>query len=145
MGDRTSVQITIGGDLPRSLVGELVDLCQAERLMVDWFEPVGAADIVMSQDGLTLGAHEVSGTNFDELEPWLVEHKMPYRKSWDAGIGFGAGGEFFDGEDTVEFSGGEAGSPIALDEHRIRELGSYDAVLAHFAKLNAPLALRIVE
>jgi hypothetical protein len=82
MADRMAAEIWIGGKLPRSLLGEF----PIDDLRVDWDEnPVDRT----SEETLVAGREddclhfcdcEVAWGEFQELEGWLREHKMPFKR-----------------------------------------------------------------
>jgi hypothetical protein len=83
MADRIAAEIWIGGTLPRSLLGEfpVSDLC------LDWDDnrpqSSAEADILAArnEDGLLHFADvEAAWGEFQELEGWLREHDLPFRR-----------------------------------------------------------------
>ena len=82
MADRMAAEIWIGGKLPRSLLGEF----PIDDLRVDWDEnPVDRT----SEETLLAGREddclhfcdcEAAWGEFQELEGWLREHKMPFKR-----------------------------------------------------------------
>ena len=86
MADRIAAEIWIGGKLPRSLLDEfpVSDLC------LDWdgtrLQSSAEADILAArdEDGLLHFADtEAAWGEFDELEGWLREHNIPFRRQSD--------------------------------------------------------------
>ena len=146
MGDRTSVQIEIGGDLPASAVAEFLDLCEVESLTTDWSTAVTADDLVGRTESLTLCACDVNYGNLDELEPFLREHKLKYRKEWDAGGDYSSGAQVFNGEKLVECDSSGIGLEITIGATELRKLGSYEAIIARLDGLTFNLPpFKIVE
>jgi hypothetical protein len=83
MADRMAAEIWIGGKLPRSLLDEfpISDLC------VDWdynrLASSAESDILAGRDpdGLLHFADiEAAWGEFQELEAWLREHRLPFRR-----------------------------------------------------------------
>ncbi|HUT13539.1 MAG TPA: hypothetical protein VMY42_23830 [Thermoguttaceae bacterium] len=83
MADRIAAEIWIGGKLPRSLLDEfpVSDLC------LDWdgnrLQSSAEADILAArnEDGLLHFAEvEAAWGEFEELEGWLQEHNIPFRR-----------------------------------------------------------------
>jgi len=83
MSDRMAAEIWIGGKLRRSLLEEfpIADLC------LDWDEnrpkSTGEADLraTRDEDGLLHFADaEANWGEFQELEAWLKEHRIPFRR-----------------------------------------------------------------
>jgi len=82
MADRMAAEIWIGGKLPRSLLDEF----PIDDLRVDWDEnPVDRT----SEETLLAGREddclhfcdcEAAWGEFQELEGWLREHKMPFKR-----------------------------------------------------------------
>lgn len=83
MADRMAAEIWIGGRLPRSLVDEF----PISDLRLDWENtPLASsseADILAARDDdglLHFADNEASWGEFQELEGWLREHKLPFRR-----------------------------------------------------------------
>jgi len=83
MSDRMAAEIWIGGKLPRSLLKEfpISDLC------LDWdgnrLQSSAEADILAArdEDGLLHFVDvEAAWGEFEELEGWLREHNIPFRR-----------------------------------------------------------------
>jgi hypothetical protein len=83
MADRMAAEIWIGGKLPRSLLEEfpISDLC------LDWdcnrLKSTSEADILAGRDEnglLHFADAEAAWGEFQELEGWLREHKVPFRR-----------------------------------------------------------------
>lgn len=83
MADRMPAEIWIGGQLPRSLVDEF----PISDLRLDWDEnPIDASSqegilAARDEDGLLHFADaEAAWGQFEELEDWLREHRLPFRR-----------------------------------------------------------------
>ncbi len=83
MADRIAAEIWIGGKLPRSLLEEL----PISDLRLDWdhnrLRSSTEADILAARDEdglLHFADDEAAWGQFEELEGWLREHKIPFRR-----------------------------------------------------------------
>ncbi len=83
MADRMAAEIWIGGKLPRSLLEEF----PISDLKVDWDEtPLNASSeeqILASRDEsklLHFADCEAAWGEFEELEGWLREHELPFKR-----------------------------------------------------------------
>jgi len=86
MADRMAGEIWIGSKLARSLLAEL----PISDLWLDWdhnrLQSSTEADILAARDGdglLHFADDEAAYGEFQELEGWLREHKIPYRRHSD--------------------------------------------------------------
>lgn len=134
MGDRVSVSITIGGRLPAALVDDFVCLLQAERLSTEWGGELFDRDQFPQDEPLRLFAHEVRNGEIGEVEDFCCSNDLPFVR-WS-----GASGSF-DAELVIWTGEGERHSFTADDNQKIvlgadeaRELGSFEAITAHFAE-----------
>lgn len=155
MGDHTCVSFEIGGKLPKSLVEELVAAANSDGLGTDWND----SDFTLEglekrepQTSLALTGTEINYANCDALEDFCQENALLYCKLWDAGGGFPAGGEIrdltcmIDGTDVLEFSVSGTGGDVFLNDREIRDLGSWEAVLARLDRLSAQMpAFEVVD
>jgi hypothetical protein len=83
MADRMAAEIWIGGKLPRSLLTEF----PISDLSLDWdntrLASFGEADILAARDDdglLHFADVEAAWGQFEELEGWLREHNLPFRR-----------------------------------------------------------------
>lgn len=154
MGDRTSVTITIGGQLPRSLAPELAQILIADGMdMIEWShlsENEIIEHLLKGGDDVEFNGQEINYGNIDGTEEWLQEHDLFYRMSWEPGGGYGAGEKIFD---LISKIGGHGplwlntnDGDTCLTDAEIRELGSYEAVIARLDRAAQPVPpLEIVE
>ncbi|OQW70218.1 MAG: hypothetical protein BVN33_17720 [Proteobacteria bacterium ST_bin13] len=133
MADRVSASITIGGLLSRSTYAELVEHIHAEGLATEWDgEPFEAHHRTMGAP-LNLYAHEVAGGRFDALESWCVQNRLPFAR-WSGGYAGQWGPErvIYRGEGTLASYVVTEDDEIVIARGTIEQLGSLEAVLAHF-------------
>lgn len=146
MADRVSASIALGGTLTVSTFAELVDIINLEGLSAEWDgEPFEPQHRTIGQP-LRLYAHDVAEGRFRQLEAWCFAHRLSFAR-WSGGHA----GQF--GPKRVVFTG--AGSPSSYtatedDEPVIGRatliaLGSFEAVLAHFAAADFAVPPLIVE
>jgi len=147
MADRVSASITLGGEIDAADYVELAKIIATERLSVDWdgepFEPDHRTD----GEPLSLYAHEVVGGQFETLESWCVEKGVPFVR-WCGGY-IGAWGPqrvVFIGQGDPKEYAADDDDQIVIARETVRELGSFEAILAHFdaADFKVP-PLAIVE
>lgn len=147
MGDRTSVQMKIGGQLKRSLVQEFIDAATADGMGLEWGNgpdleeehfPAGAC--------LVLTGNEINYANCDELEAFCRKHGLQYRKTWDAGGGYPAGGELVDAEGSTEFPVASTDGEASLWAHEIKAARSLAELVARAELITRePPALEVVD
>jgi hypothetical protein len=133
VADRVSASITIGGLLPRSTYAELVEHIHAEGLATEWDgEPFEAGHRSMGAP-LNLYAHEVAGGCFDALESWCVQNRLPFAR-WSGGYAGQWGPErvIYRGEGTLASYVVTEDDEVVIARGTIEQLGSLEAVLAHF-------------
>lgn len=155
MGDRTSVQFLVGGGIPRSLLNAFLEAAAAaEGLGLDYgFSAVSleALEAASARGWLELSAGEVNYANCDTFEDFCQENNLVYRKEWDAGGGYGPGGELWDvaakmAGEPIGYCIGGIGQDVGLTDREIRECGSWDALMARLDRLTASLPpFKIVE
>ena len=134
MADRVSASITIGGTLSQSLLPDLSALVEAEGLSTEWDgEPFTLA---MFREGapLELMAHEVAWGRFERLESWCVEHGLPFAR-WSGGYSgqWGAERTVFTGAGEARSYAADEDDYLLIGRCTAERLGSYEAILAHFA------------
>jgi len=89
MSERIAAEIQIGGKVRRSVAEELCEFIAAERASLEWggkpFEPKTVDELLAARcdsgDGihiLQLYDDEASWGEFDDLEEFLREHKIPF-------------------------------------------------------------------
>lgn len=108
MSERLSAEMWIGGKLESRFVPELCDAICAEGVLREWggaaFEPATAEDLLEARKDLSGAAvvyvcsETANWGEFDELEAWLGEHGLAYRRRT-------GGSDCYDGE-LVEFRPG---------------------------------------
>lgn len=134
MAERVSASIAIGGNLPAGLLATFVAIVQNEGLSTQWDGP-GFEQADLPEDApLSLMAHEVAWGRFADLEAFCLVQGLPFAR-WSGACP----GQW--GPERVVFAG--IGEPVgyAADEDdyivvgrgTVERLGSYEAILAHFA------------
>lgn len=129
MGDRTSAQVIIGGDLHCDLVDDFCGAAEAAGMSLDWdaqrLTPDRLLTWLRAEGGgtLTLNGAEINYGEPTELIDFLTEHKLPHILEWDAGGGFGAGGRaVVPGADAVEYTIGAIGEGPSVSTAALRQL-----------------------
>jgi hypothetical protein len=150
MGDRSDSQVIIGGKLKRSLVAELCELADIERMRTEWDGPaLDEAEVLRQAEAgeyLLLCGREVSGGEPTNLLTFCGAHDLIYRVEWDAGCGYGAGGRHNDAAGDYEYSIGQIGEPPTISADELLKLGSMDAVRELAQRLTGKIPpLEIVE
>jgi hypothetical protein len=152
MADRCSASITIGGTLGAVHLPTLLTLIEREGLTIDYDDGTFDPGDLVSGEPLTLCAHEVSWGSFKELEPFCRAHQLAYSR-WNgacAGV-WGCGRSVYrgiaeprDGGDAVDEYDVSEGD-ILIGEQLARKLGTFDAVLAHFAAADFQVPSLVIE
>ena len=91
MSDRTWAQIKIGGNLPRSLLPELIKLLDEESLLPGYDDPQAYPPVKVPDDfdimtclatdnsrNLIFESSEALNGEYKELEDWLIKHNMSF-------------------------------------------------------------------
>ncbi|WP_037480684.1 hypothetical protein [Sphingobium sp. ba1] len=133
MVDRVSLSITIGGDLAAALRDDLVARIQSEGLALDYDGEDFRAQDFPADGPLSLYAHEVAWGQADELEGFCVEQGLPFAR-WSGGCAaqFGPERAIFTGTGEVRLFAADEDDMVVIDLHRAEQLGSYEAIIAHF-------------
>lgn len=133
MANRVPASILIGGQVKPDLLSELVEKIRFEGLAVEWGGETFDARHRIVGEPLALFDEECAWGQFDELEAFCVEHKLPFVR-WAGGYP----GEWsperliFRGDGPPDsYMIDEAGN-VVIDRHMIVELGSVEAVLGYF-------------
>ena len=142
MADRVSAQITLGGKLAGSAVPELIAAIEAEGVAPDYEGTQFEAADLFNGEPLTLCASEVAWGTFNVLEAFCRTHGLAYRRWFGACSGvWGAGrciyrgsGETRDGPQVIDDYDASDDDQTLLGEQLARHLGSYEAIIAHFAR-----------
>lgn len=106
MGDRTTVHILIGGDLPADQVEAFLKLMDEARFE----EPVTREDL-QKGEVLERYAYDVNYASL-EVEQQIRTLGLPYVKEWEPGGDYGSGIEIFDGTTTLEFDAVRSGTTV---------------------------------
>lgn len=135
----------IGGTVTPAVYTELADIIAAEGLSTEWDGEPFAPDQCTEGEPLRLFAHEVAWGRFEELEAWYVEHCTPFAR-WSGAYG----GQW--GAERVVFSG--VGEPVSyaadeddcimINRNTAEQLGSIDAIRAHFDAADFEVPVLIV-
>lgn len=146
MADRVSASIVVGGSLSTSAFADLVTIIGNEGLSIEWdgeaFEPHHRT---IGQP-LSLYAHEVSWGYFNELENWCAEHHVPFAR-WCGGYGGAWGPQrvVHTGDGTLASYAVTEDDEVVIAREMLEKLGSYEAVLAHFAAADFAVPQLIVD
>jgi hypothetical protein len=130
MGEYINASIRFGGKLPAKKAPELLELLQEKGLDPDG----GHGPELMLEDLRTecfFASNEVNYGNLDELCEFAVENKLWYKYECDSGPEWDAQTEVYDPTTgkTRDFVGNQQ---VAITLGTVKELGSYEAVLAYF-------------
>lgn len=146
MADRVSASIVIGGSLSASAYTELVELIGNEGLSTEWdgeaFEPhhrtVGQP--------LSLYAHDVAWGHFDGLESWCAQNQVPFAR-WSGSYAGQWGPEriVHQGDGALTSYAVTEDDTVVIARDALEKLGSFDAVLAHFAAADFAVPPLVVE
>jgi hypothetical protein len=134
MGDRVSVSITIGGHLPATLVDDFVSLLQAERLSTEWGGEIFDRGQFPQDAPLTLFAHEVHNGEIADVEDFCCTNDLPFVRWSGASGSFDAEIVIWTGQGERHSFAADDNQKIVLGEDEARQLGSYEAITAHFAE-----------
>lgn len=134
MGDRVSVSITIGGRLPAALIDDFVSLLQAERLSTEWGGEVFDRDQFPQDEPLRLFAHEVRNGEIGDVEDFCCTNDLPFVRWSGSSASFDAEIVIWTGQgDRHSFTAND-NQNIVLSADEALELGSYEAITAHFTE-----------
>jgi hypothetical protein len=153
MADRCSASITIGGTLAEEHLAAFFAAIAAEDLAPDWDEAAFTPDDMVIGEQLTLCAHEVSWGSFNILEHFCRSHNLPYTR-WN-GVCDGVWGctrsvyrgasEMGDDNDITKEYDVSEDDHILMGEQLTRHLGSFEAILDHFASANFTVPPLVIE
>lgn len=132
MADRASASITIGGGIAREQFETLTRLIGDEDLRIEWDGDPFAPDMLEAGEPLSLCAHEVSWGNFNALEQYCYDQRIPYHRWSGACPGsFGAERIVFDGKHGPFNYDADEDDRIVLTAETIAQLGSMRAIRAY--------------
>ena len=145
MADRVSVSITIGGELPASLLAELALIIESERIGIDWegtpFDPAA----LPQDDALRLKAHEVAWARFEDLEAFCVENGLPFARWSGAYPGqWGAERTVFTGSGEPQCYAADEDDYVLIGRCTVERLGSIEAIIAYFDAADFPIPPLVV-
>jgi hypothetical protein len=153
MADRCSASITIGGTLAEEHLAAFFAAIAAEDLAPEWDEAAFTPDDMVIGEPLTLCAHEVSWGSFNILEPFCHTRKLPYAR-WNGACSgvWGCGRSIYRGNHDAdngtaliqEYDVSED-DHILMGEQLTRHLGSFEAILNHFASANFTVPPLVIE
>ena len=133
MADRVSASIELGGSLTAPQYAELAEIIADEGLSIEWdgesFEPAHRT----VGEPLRLYAHEVPWGRLEALEECCVDNKLPFAR-WSGAYGgeWGAERVVFTGEGAPKSYTADEEDRIVICRATIDQLGSFEAILAHF-------------
>lgn len=139
MGEYINASIKFGGQLERKRVDELLDLLNEKHLWPDW-SPSGEVTVEDLEETAFYANSEVNYGNLDELRSFAEDAGLWYEYECGAGPEWDAQTIFYNPitKESREFVG-EQDTAITLE--KIKELGSYEAVLAYFERTLPPFEL----
>lgn len=138
MGEYVNASIRFGGKLPAEKAPELIELLNEKRLSPDWGgSPVELEELRTES---FFGGNDVNYGNLDELCSFAAENGLYYEYACDAGPEWDSQRIFYNPEtgESREFIG-ENTEAITLTQ--IKQLGSYEAVLAYFDTVLPPFEI----
>lgn len=133
MANRVPASIRIGGQLSADLFDALVAKIQYEGLSAEWGGEIFKASHRSPGEPLELFDEECAWGQFDELEAFCIENKLPFVR-WAGGYP----GEWsperliFRGEDAADSYMVDESDNVVIDRRTMVELGSVDAALEYF-------------
>ncbi|PKP99097.1 MAG: hypothetical protein CVT74_08935 [Alphaproteobacteria bacterium HGW-Alphaproteobacteria-13] len=146
MTDRVSATIRIGGAIRSDLIEPLIDAIEGDHGMLDWIgKTVDASDFV---DGATLEicAHGLIGGQFDQVEDFCNQHRIPYVRNSDPCVGaFSAQHAVHTGDGAPRYYGTNESERVVMTRAELNELGTIAAANAWFqAAAFSPPAISII-
>lgn len=146
MANRVPASILIGGLVTPDLFSALVEKIQFEGLAVQWGGEIFDASHRIVGEPLALFDEECAWGQFDQLEAFCVEHKLPFIR-WAGGYP----GEWSP-ERLIFRSDGQPDSymvdesdNVVVDRRMIVELGSFEAALGYFEAAEFEIPPLVVE
>lgn len=133
MVDCVSASITVGGILSPADLDDFIERIADQELSLEWDgEPFTAADCV-TDNPLSLMAHEVPWGRFDALEAFCIEQGLVFTR-WCGGCGsWGPQRAVFHGRGKVMNYLTDDEDEVLLDRAKAGALGSFDAIMAWFS------------
>lgn len=133
MADRVSASITLGGTITPARYAELAERIAYEGLATEWDGEPFAPDQLAPGEPLRLYAHEVPWGRFEGLETWCVANGVPFAR-WAGGYPgeWTAERVVFTGESEPRSYTADDDDRIYVDRFTVEQLGSVEALIAHF-------------
>ena len=133
MSDYMAGEIWIGGKVPAGLIAELCEVISRQGLGLEWgdarFKPSSAADLLEVReeiDGvplLHLCNDEAPWGQFDELEGFLQQHRISFRRQSDGKWEYDPEiVEYRPGSEPIRLLANHAGAPVVT----VEEFGEID-------------------
>jgi hypothetical protein len=146
MADRVSASIVIGGSLSTSGYAELVELIGKEGLSTEWDGEPFEADHRTIGEPLSLYAHEVAWGHFGGLESWCTRNEVTFAR-WSGSYPGQLGPErvVHQGDGTLTSYAVTEDDTVVISREALEKLGSFAAVLAHFAAADFAVPPLVVE
>lgn len=141
MADRMFARIIIGGLITQAQREELAGHCEDNGLTLDDFDGADVLAAIESciADGSTLSLHDEDACNgkFDDLEAWLRENGIAYRRRTEDAYEFENEIVLFDGEKKRWCYAMKGDTPLvgADDIRRAHENGTIDELLDFMARM----------
>lgn len=131
MGEYVNASIRFGGKLPAEKAPELLELLHEKGLDPDWGHS-GPVELEDLRSNAFFASNDVNYGNLDELQAFGEENGLWYVYECDSGPEWDAQTEVYDPTTgkTRDFVGNQQ---VAITLGTVKELGSYEAVLAYFA------------
>lgn len=133
MADRASVAIRIGGSLSPAFLPALCAAIETDGACIDWegtpFDPA----LLDQRASLYLAGYDVAWGQFEAIERFCVDYHLLFAR-WAGGASgaFGSERAVFDGARVRSFAASDD-DEILISAETVRGLGSFAAVMAHFA------------
>lgn len=146
MANRVPASILIGGLVTPDLFSALVEKIQFEGLAVQWGGEIFDASHRSIGEPLALFDEECAWGQFDTLEPFCIEHGLPFIR-WAGGYP----GEWsperliFRGDGQPDSYMVDESDRVVIDRHMIVELGSVEAALGYFEAAEFEIPPLVVE
>lgn len=146
MANRVPASILIGGQITPDIFSALVEKIQFEGLAIQWGGEIFDASHHIVGEPLALFEEECAWGRFDDLEPFCIEHGLPFIR-WAGGYP----GEWsperliFRGSGEPDSYMVDESDRVVIDRHMVVELGSVEAALGYFEAAEFEIPPLLVE
>lgn len=145
MAERVAASIVIGGSLSQADYAALVRIASSDRLSTEWGGERFEAHHLPADGGLALYGNEIAWGRFDQLETFCRNRHLPFVRWSGSSGGWGAERVVFIGKGDPTSFAVDDDDQLVIARDDAEKLGSFEAIMAHFAAAEFVVPPFVVE